>query len=131
MENKFCGDDNEDLFEFCMSYETVAHDFNLTENQNFKYINNLFRGDALRNFNHAVEYTFISYANTKSMILRHFNSADVQNRIKNELLKLNFSVFIEKEGSKTKALSAMASHISSNTQKCPNSYHINHFVLIS
>lgn len=121
-ENKFGGKDDEDLFEHFLSYETVSEDYKLTDEQNNKYVHNLFKEEALRFYNQYVKQSSISYRDTKAMMLRHFNSADVQNLIKNELMTLNFNTFIEKEKYKTKALSSMASYISNRSPKCPISY---------
>ena len=118
-ENKYSGNDEEDLFEFFISSETVADDYNMTEDQSLKFLHNLLRGEALRFFNQSVKNYAISYRDAKTRIIRHFNSADVQNRIKNELLSLNFDTFVEKEGSKTKALSSIAAYISNTSPKCP------------
>lgn len=56
------------------------------------------------------------------MMLAHFNSPDVQARIKNELMNLNFAEIVKQERSKTKALSKMASHIANRAPKCPEAY---------
>lgn len=121
-ENKFGGKDDEDLFEHYLSYETVSEDYKLTDDEKNKYVHNLFKEEPLRVYNQSVKEATMSYRDTNAMVLRHFNSADVQNRIKNELMNLNFSSFVEKEGSKTKGLSAMASHICNRAPKCPVSY---------
>ena len=63
-----------------------------------------------------------TYKETKKLMLLHINSPDVQARVKNELLNLNFNLFASREGLESKALSALASHISNRAPKCPPSY---------
>lgn len=91
-----------------MSYETVAEDYNMTDSQSAKYIDGIFKGEALRYFYRAEKHQSTSYREIKSLMLHHFNSSDVQNRIKNELMTLCFSAFVEKDGTKTKAFSAIS-----------------------
>lgn len=118
-ENKYGGTDDEDLFEQRIRYESIADVYNMAEKHKCKYIHNLFKSGALCYYSSNVKYTATSYIEVKKLMLVHFNSPDVQARVKNELMNLNFQSFIEKEGSRTKALPSMAAYISNRPQKCP------------
>lgn len=119
---KYGGTDDEDLFEFLITYETTAEDYEMSDEQKCRYIHNLFKEEALRFYNSNVRPNASSYMEAKKLMLLHFNSPDVQARVKNELLSIKFETFINKEGSKPKALSAMASHIANRSRKCPPAY---------
>lgn len=47
-EHEYSGHDYEDLDEFFTEYSAVSSDFGLNNDQKFKFLHNLFRGDALR-----------------------------------------------------------------------------------
>lgn len=55
----------------------------MTEEHKLKFLYNLFNGEAFRFFHQNVKTNSRSYLNAKCTLLRHFNSHDVQNRIKN------------------------------------------------
>lgn len=121
-EGKYAGTDDEDLIEHLSNYETVTEDYGATDEQKLKYIHNILKGEALRYFNSEVKQRASSFEETKQLLLSHFNSPDVQARIKCELQTINFQSYVEKEGSKSKALSSMANHISNRSQKCPAAF---------
>ena len=121
-ENKFGGDESDDLFEHFTIYERVAKDYELSEDNMFQYSHNLFKKEALRYINTFVTPETVDYQEAKKMMFRHFVSPDIQNRVKNELQSLRFSEFVKQEGSKPKALQKLANHISNNYMKCPITY---------
>lgn len=121
-ESKYGGNDDEDLLEFLMTYETAAHDYDMTEEQKCRYVHNIFKEEALRHYNANVRDEASSYIEAKRLMLSHFNSPDVQARVKNELRTLKFQTFVTQNGTKAKALSAIASYIANRSRKCPPSY---------
>ena len=121
-DEKYGGTDDEDLFEYLITYETTADDYEMSEEQKCKYIHNIFKEEALRHYNANVRPQSRCYKESKRLMLLHFNSPDVQVRVKNELQRIKFQSFIQKEGSKPKALSLIASYISNRSRKCPPAY---------
>lgn len=121
-ENKYGGADDEDLFEYLVNYETIADDYGMSEQQKCKYVHNLFKAEALRYYITNIKSTASTYMEAKKAMLHHFNSPDVQARVKNQLSTLNFQSFVAKEGSKAKGLSSIAAFIANRAQKCPAAY---------
>lgn len=120
-DNKFGGDDTDDMFENFIIDEGVSKDYELNNEQMFQYLHKLLKKEALRYFNTFVISEEVNYEEAKDMIFRHFVSPDVQNRVKNELQTMRFSDFVKNEGSRPKALQSLATHISNNYIKCPPS----------
>lgn len=123
-ESKYSGADDEDLFEFFITYETTAEDYGMTEEQKCRYVHNIFKQEALRHYNTHIRNTATTttYFEGKRMMLLHFNSPDVQARVKNELRTLKFQTFLNNAGTKPKELSMIASHIANRSRKCPPAY---------
>lgn len=121
-DNKYGGSDEEDLFEHLMTYDTIAEDYEMSEDQKLRYVHNIFKKEASRYYNSNVKPIAQSYQECKTLMLLHFNSPDVQSRIKNELRTLNFENFVETEGSRAKELSKLATTITNKSKKCPTAY---------
>ena len=58
-------------------------------------------------------------------MLDHFQSPDVQNRVKLELQSLNFDNFVSEQGTEAKALSKNTSYINNKAQHCPLNFRSN------
>lgn len=118
-ESKYSGIDTEIFSDFLSDYATVSEDYGLSATQKLKYFHNLFRGSALRYFNTNVKGRSSTFAEAVTAIRSHFNSEDAQQRVKASLSSLSFQSFVDKEGSKSKGLRALADHISSRITECP------------
>ena len=118
-ESKYSGSDEEHLQDFIDSYVTTAEDYGLSASQKLQYLHNLFRGDALRFYNLQIKGRVSTFGEAISVIMNHFNSADVQQRVKADLSTLSFIKFVEKNGSMAKGLSSLATYIANRTPQCP------------
>ena len=97
----------------------VAKDYRLTPALKLSLFHNLFSGDALRFYNRQIEGRCRQFSEAVNAIYKHFNSDDVQQRVKQELSSLSFNKFAEKHGSQGKALSSLATYIANRTPQCP------------
>lgn len=68
----------------------------MSEKHKLMYIHKMFKQEALRYYNNNVKNILTNYLEAKRMMLGHLNSSDIQNRIKNELLNLEFKLFLNK-----------------------------------
>ena len=121
-ESKYSGSDEEHLQDFMDSYLQTVEDYQLGPREKLQYFHNLFRGDALRFYNAQVKNRCSTFVYAVRVIYEHFNSPDVQQRVKTDFSNLSLSTFAEKEGSITKGLSALRTYISSRTPQCPPSF---------
>lgn len=89
-DSKYGGAEEETLHEFVDSYATLSTDYDLTATQKLQYLHNLFRGNALRFYNAQVKDKVCTYEEAVAKVTEHFNSLDVQQRIKTDLSTLQF-----------------------------------------
>ena len=118
-ESKYSGSDEEHLQDFIDAYITTAEDYQLTARERLQYFHNLFRGDALRFYNMSIKNRCSTFDEAIRAIYSHFNSPDVQQRVKTDLSNLSLAKFADKEGSMPKGLSALATYIANRTPQCP------------
>ena len=118
-ESKYSGTDEEHLQDYIDAYLATSEDYKLTPRQKLQYLHNLFRGDALRFYNANVRNRATAFGEAISMIFSHFNSPDVQQRVKADLSTLSLKQFAEKEGSMAKGLSSLAAYIANRVPQCP------------
>ena len=117
-DSKYSGHDEECLQEFIDVYQAVADDYSLSARQKKKYLHNLFRGKALRFYNRSVKDSTQTYGEAIHKIVQHFNSLDVQQRVKSNLQNLKLQDFVDKTRSVVKGLSALATHLSNHITQC-------------
>ena len=118
-ESKYSGSDEEHLQDFMDAYASAAEDYQLTPREKLQYFHNLFRGDALSFYNMNVKNRYSSFEEAVRVIYGHFNSPDVQQRVKTDMSTLSLTKFADKEGSIPKGLSALATYIANRTPQCP------------
>lgn len=89
-ESKYAGNDEEDIPEFFSIYEITAEDYEMSQEQKLRYVHNIFKDEALRFYNINLRNQAKPYDEVKRLMTLHFNSPDVQSRVKNELQTLEF-----------------------------------------
>ena len=101
-ESKYSGNDEEHLQDYIDSHLTTAEDYKLSPAEKLQFLHNIFRGDTLRFYNAHVKHRATSFGEAVSIIYGHFNSPNVQQRIKADLSTVRLSGFSKKMGSNTK-----------------------------
>ena len=121
-EYKYSGSDEEVLQDFIDAYMATAEDYRLSAADKLQLFHNLFRGDALRFYYAHVKGRYSTFAEAFRAVFAHFNSADVQQRVKADLMTLSLAKFSEKHGGMPKGLSSLANYIANRTPQCPPSF---------
>ncbi len=76
--------------DFNVQYDLVSRDFHLSHHEKRQYVNNLFRGEALRLYHAEVEPLGNNYPDVIAKIQSQFNSISKQQCVKAELSGLSF-----------------------------------------
>lgn len=118
-DQKFSGDLAECWEDFKDEYEQICEDYNLTEEQRFKYLHNLLRKDAHRFFLDSVKPVAKSYSGAVELLEKEYNSVVRQTRVKNHLNGLRLSQFINDETDVASALAKVYRRILTMSRQVP------------
>lgn len=93
-EQKFSGDLSECWEDYQDEYEQISEDYNLSNEQKFKYLHNFLRKDAHRFYLDSVKPNSKPYADAVTLLEKEYNSIVRQTRVKNHLNSLRLSQFL-------------------------------------
>ena len=96
-EDKFKGTLEEVIHEAFDCYEEATTDFELDEEEKFKYLQNLFTGEAIRYFRSKFFHQAPDYEIAKQLMINKYNSRTRQNRVRKMLQGLRLSQIMEEK----------------------------------
>ena len=121
-EKKFSGRIDENIAEYLSNYECIAIDYNLSEADKYRFLHNLFRGDAKRFFLDKIKPFVRSYNEAVKRMNQEFNSATKQEKILTQLRSLRITKLISSTTSASTALDTIYQTITKLTPQAPPSH---------
>lgn len=100
-DERFTGKLGEDINEFLSNYNEAALDYNLSQSQKFRYVHNLFDGEAKRFFRDQVFPQCDNYPSAAAQMIAEYNNITRQNRVRQYLQGISLTSIMEKESCDT------------------------------
>lgn len=118
-DQKFSGDLAECWEDFKDEYDQIAEDYDLDDDQRFRYLHNLLRKDAHRFYLDSVRPNASTYEEAVTLLEKEYNSVVRQTRVKNHLNGLRLTQFINNDTDTAGALAKVYKRILTMSRQVP------------